>query len=47
MNIFDSTHNEVQERDPKFIESLVPQVMQTVLDESISLSLWRTNYKLL
>jgi len=32
---FESTHDEVRERDLKVIESRVPQVMQAVLDESI------------
>jgi len=40
MNIFESMHDEVvQGRDPKVIESWVPQVMQAMLDESISLPL--------
>jgi len=39
MNILESTYYEVQGRDPKVIESWVPQVMQAILDESISLPL--------
>jgi len=39
MSLFESTHNEVRGRDPKIIESLVLQVMQAMLDKSISLPL--------